>query len=61
MILYNIMLYKIVVLLESLWNAVYRTRETFGGGKHLQIWQIASYLLKFSSPIFTYTLKMYLA
>ena len=36
----------------------YHTQEIFGGEKN---WRIMSYLPKFSSPIFTDTLKMYLA
>ena len=39
----------------------YRTQENFGRGKNWWIWQIVSYSPKFSPPIFTDTLKMYLA
>ena len=35
--------------------------ENFGGEKISEICQIMSYLPKFSLPIFTYTVKMYLA
>ena len=39
----------------------YCTWENFGGEKISEIWQIMSYFPKFSLPIFTYTVKMYLA
>ena len=46
---------------KTLKITVYRTQENFGRGKNWQIWQIVSYSPKFFSPIFTDTLKMYLA
>ena len=39
----------------------YHIWEKFGQGENRQIWQIVNYSLKFSSPILTDTLKIYLA